>query len=44
MTAAFILLIIAIICWIVAASPAPVPYINIGWLGLAFYGFSLIVK
>jgi hypothetical protein len=44
MSIALVFLLIAIILWIVAAAPVAVPYVNVGWLGLAFYGFSLIVK
>jgi len=44
MTLPLVFLVIAIICWVVAATPAPVPFVQLGWLGLAFYGLSLIVK
>lgn len=44
MSAAFILLIIAIVLWFMAA--IPFPYANpvqLGWMGMFFYGLSMIV-
>jgi hypothetical protein len=46
MSANLILLIIACICWFIAAIPAPMltSRINIGWLGMFFFGLSLLIK
>jgi hypothetical protein len=46
MSAGMILLVIAIICWIVAAinyPPVSSGPVNIGWLGLFFYGLMLLI-
>jgi hypothetical protein len=46
MSAGAILLLIAIICWFVAAINHPTltaAPVAVGWLGLFFYGISLLV-
>lgn len=44
MTAGMILLIIALICWFLAAIPLPWSNpVQLGWLGLFFYGLTLLV-
>jgi hypothetical protein len=46
MSAALILLIVALVCWFIAAIPPAwmggMP-VGIGWLGLFFYGLSQLV-
>jgi hypothetical protein len=44
MTAGMILLIIALICWFLAAIPLPwANPVQLGWLGMFFYGLTLLV-
>lgn len=43
MSISFLFLLIATICWLLAAIPVAVPRISIGWLGLFFYGLSLLI-
>ena len=45
MTATLILLIIALVCWFFAAVPLPwqAP-LQLGWLGLFFWGLSQLVR
>jgi hypothetical protein len=44
MTAGMILLIIALVCWFLAAIPLPwTNPIQLGWLGMFFYGLTLLV-
>ncbi len=44
MSAVLILLIIALVCWFLAAVPLPFASpIQLGWLGMFFWGLSLIV-
>lgn len=45
MSVVMILLIIALVCWLLAAInwPQPMP-INLGWLGMFFFGLSMVVK
>ena len=45
MSAVLILLIIAIVCWFLAAIPLPFASpIQLGWLGMFFYGLTLIIR
>jgi hypothetical protein len=45
MSVTLILLIIAIVCWFLAAVPLPVASpIQLGWLGLFFYGLSQVIR
>lgn len=46
MSPVLILLIIAIVCWFLAAIPLPWANnpVQLGWLGLFFYGLSLVIK
>jgi hypothetical protein len=44
MTAITILLLIAIICWFIAATGIPTGPVSVGWLGLFFYGLSLLIR
>lgn len=44
MSAALILLIIALFCWFFAAVPIPwASPVQLGWLGLFFYGLSILI-
>jgi hypothetical protein len=44
MSAVLILLIVAVVCWFLAAIPLPFASpIQLGWLGMFFYGLSLII-
>jgi hypothetical protein len=45
MSAVFILMIIAVICWFLAAIPFPQtqPF-QLGWLGLFFAGLSFLLR
>ena len=45
MDAHFILILIAVICWGMAAigKPVPAPY-GVGWLGLVFFGISMLIR
>lgn len=48
LNAHILLLIVAIICWFCAGvigliRPSPQP-VHIGWLGMFFYGLSLLVR
>ncbi len=44
MSAVLILLIVAIILWFLAAIPLPFAQpVQLGWLGLFFYGLSLVI-
>jgi hypothetical protein len=44
MTAGMILLIIALICWFLAAVPLPwASPVQLGWLGMFFYGLTLLI-
>lgn len=45
MSAQVVLLVVALICWFVAATPfvATSP-VKVGWLGMFFYGLSLVVR
>jgi hypothetical protein len=40
-----ILLICALVCWVFAAigRPVPAPY-QVGWLGMVFWGVSMLVR
>jgi hypothetical protein len=41
----FVMLVIATVCWFLAAISIPwVNPIQLGWLGLFFFGLSLIIK
>jgi len=41
----FILLVIATILWFLAAIPIPwASPISLGWLGLFFFGLSMVIK
>ena len=45
MDAHFIMIVIATICWFLAAIPLPwTNPIQLGWLGLFFYGLSLLIR
>ena len=46
MTAHMILFIIALVCWFLAAIQQPTwpNKISLGWLGMFFYGLTLLVK
>ena len=45
MSAVLILLIIAIICWALAALPMPFASpVQLGWLGMVFWGISQIIR
>jgi len=44
MSISLLLLILAVICWFMAALPVPVPKISIGWLGMFLYGLSMLVR
>ena len=39
-----ILLIIAIICWFLAAINVPSGPVSLGWMGVFIYGLSMILK
>lgn len=44
MSAVLILLVVAIICWFLAAIPLPFQNpVQLGWLGMFFYGLSLVI-
>ena len=44
MSAALILIIIACICWFLAAVPIPWRSpVSLGWLGLFFYGLAAVI-
>lgn len=44
MTAGMILLIIALVCWFLAAVPLPFASpVQLGWLGMFFWGLTLLV-
>ena len=44
MSAQLILLVIAIICWFLAAIPAiPSSPVSLGWLGMFFFGLHLVI-
>lgn len=40
-----VMIVCAMICWVLAAlgKPVPAPY-GIGWLGMVFFGLSLLIK
>jgi hypothetical protein len=45
MSAVFILLVIALILWFFAAIPLPFASpVQLGWLGMFFYGLSLLIR
>lgn len=45
MNAQLVLLIVAVICWFLAAIPLPwANPVQLGWLGLFFYGLSLLIR
>lgn len=44
MTAAFILLCIACLLWLLAAINWPQSPVSLGWLGMLFYGISLLIR
>lgn len=47
MSAVMILLIIALILWFLAAIQGIVPFnspVQLGWLGMFFYGLSILVR
>ena len=47
MSAVMILLIIALICWFLAAIQGFIPQtspIALGWLGMFFYGLTLLIR
>lgn len=44
MDAKTIMLVVAVILWLLAAIPINQGYVNLGWLGLFFYGLSLVIK
>ncbi len=45
MSAVLILLIVACICWFLAAIPLPwANPVQLGWLGLFFYGLTLVMR
>jgi len=39
-----ILLIIAVVLWFLAAIPLPTKGIGLGWLGMALFGLSMVIK
>lgn len=44
MSAVLILLIVAIVCWFLAAIPLPwASPVQLGWLGMFFFGLSLVI-
>lgn len=44
MSAVLILLIIALVCWFLAAIPLPFANpIQLGWLGMFFYGLTILI-
>lgn len=43
MSISMILVLIAVLCWFVAALNVPVPRINMTALGLVFFGASILV-
>ena len=45
MTAALVLLIVALICWFIASIPLPFASpVKLGWLGMFFWGLSQLVR
>jgi len=43
-SAVLILLIIALVCWFLAAIPLPFANpIQLGWLGMFFYGLTILI-
>ena len=45
MSAAAVLLVIALVCWFLAAIPLPFANpIQLGWLGMFFYGLTLLIR
>lgn len=42
MTVTTVLIIVAVVLWVLAALNVPCP-LSLGWLGMAFYGVSLLV-
>ena len=44
MSAVLILMIIAVICWFLAAIPFPTQPFQLGWLGCFFAGLSFLLK
>lgn len=45
MSAVLILMVIAVICWFLAAIPFPqVQPLSLGWLGLFFWGLSQVIQ
>ncbi len=43
MTAFTILLIVALICWFIAAVPIPTGPVQVGWLGMFFAGLAFLI-
>lgn len=43
MSTVTILLVLAIICWFIAAVPIPTGPVSVGWLGMVFWGVSMLV-
>lgn len=45
MSAVLILLIIALVCWFLAAIPLPwANPVQLGWLGMFFWGLSQLIR
>lgn len=43
MNVSIILLLVAVICWFLAAISVPSGRVSLGWLGMFFFGLSLLV-